>query len=124
MIKILPLHESDVLKNLNETQRTNASLAYCMYDSEEIGAYLLYDIKEMQGEIVAINSNDIHITDGLIRATISSLLDLKIDKAVFSKNINMEDIYKLELVTDGTFAIPSINNLLYNCKNCQKKNNI
>ncbi|MEG2813762.1 MAG: hypothetical protein RSA79_04090 [Oscillospiraceae bacterium] len=123
MIKIFPLHESEVLKQLNQNEKTNATLAYCMYEGEKMGAYLLYNIKDMQGEIVAINSNDIQITDGLIRATISSLLDYQIDKAIFSSQLPMEDIYKLELVKQGEFSIPSIKNVLYNCKNCQKKTN-
>lgn len=123
MIKMLPLRDNEKLAELNLQENTTARLGYCMYENEQIGGYILYNLTEEQGIIQAINSPDDMITDGLVRAVLASLFDFGINKAIFNKNLNteiMDTIQRLNFVKRDEYEIASIEDILYCCKNCKK----
>lgn len=120
MIKILPLKDEKVLLKLNQKEDTKATLCFCMYESKEIGGYILYNLNENMGIIQAINSPSDMITDGLVRAVFASLYDFGINSAQFNKNIDNECLYRLNFVKAGEYSTNSIKSILYACKNCKK----
>lgn len=119
MIAILPLRDRAALQKLNETERTNASHAYCLYDGGEITAYLLYDMHEDEAVLQKLGGEwDENIADGLCRAAFSSLLDLNIDRARFSGAIDRTLTDRLGFTSKGD-AVDSIRSILYHCKSCE-----
>lgn len=120
MIKILPLRDNEKLAELNAKENTAARLCYCMYDSDEIGGYILYNLNENEGIIQAINSPDDMITDGLVRAVMAGLYDFGIDVVLFNKNIDNEMLTRLNFVGKDEYRVLSIEKILYSCKNCKK----
>lgn len=112
MIKILPLKDKEVLARLNAEQNVDAGLAFCLYEGDEMTGYLLYSLTAFEGTILAVSECEDALADGLIRATLASLFDSGIDKAVFSK----PDIaVRLKLLAKGEDTIESIKPLLYGC---------
>lgn len=119
MIKILPLRDNELLARLNEQEKTAARLAYCMYEGDEIGGYILYNLNEERGIIQAISSPNDMITDGLVRAVFSALYDFGINSAIFNQNIDNELLARLNFVQKGEYETPSLEDILYNCKKCK-----
>ncbi|MEG0693657.1 MAG: hypothetical protein RR444_11335 [Oscillospiraceae bacterium] len=119
MIKILPLRDNERLASLNEKEKTSAKLCYCMFDAEQIGGYILYNLNETTGIIQAINAPDDMITDGLVRAVFASLYDFGINKVIFNQNIDNQLIARLNFVKVGEYETQSIENVLYACKKCK-----
>ena len=120
MIKILPLKDNDLLASLNEKETTSARLCYAMYEAEQMGGYILYNLDATVGTIQAINSPDDMITDGLVRAVFASLYDFGINRAMFNPLIDHKMLTRLEFVKDGSYRTESIENILYTCKKCKK----
>ncbi len=120
MIKILPLRDKQILNSLNLKEGTNAALAFCLYDADEIDGYILYNITEQSGEVVLVKASDDSMVDGLIRAVLASLYDFGINSVTFSDAVDMDIVRKLNIVKPNEITVPSIKDILYNCKNCQK----
>ncbi|MFZ2539531.1 MAG: hypothetical protein WAX04_11605 [Oscillospiraceae bacterium] len=119
MIKILPLRDNEMLASLNEKEKTAARLCYCMYDADQIGGYILYNLNAENGIIQAINSPDDMIADGLVRAVFASLYDFGINSAIFNQNIDNTLIARLNFVKLGEYNTSSIENIIYGCKKCK-----
>lgn len=120
MIKILPLRDNEVLSKLNKKHNTTARLAYCVYDGDIIDGYALYNLNEKEGLISIVEAEEDSVYDGLVRAVFASLYDFGINRASFAKTVSYERISKLNFVKNGEFSTSSIEDILYNCKNCKK----
>lgn len=121
MITILPLREQSILAKLNANEGISAHHAFCFYDGKEMQGYLLYSIVDKQGDLLAASFTDENMLDGLVRATLASLLDFDIDSASFSDSFDMQLLHKLKILGENEAEVISITKLFYNCDGC--KNN-
>ncbi len=119
MIEILPLRDNEILGSLNEKEETSARLCYCMYDADEIGGYILYNLNETTGIIQAIRSPDDVVADGLVRAVFASLYDFGINSVIFNQNIDNKLLARLNFVKLGKYETKSIENIIYGNKKCE-----
>lgn len=120
MIKILPLRDNVKLKELNEKHGVSARLCYCVYDGDDIIGYALYNLDEKQGVISIVEASEDSVYDGLVRAVFASLYDFGINAATFRETVAYDRISRLNFVKNGEFSTRSIEDILYNCKNCKK----
>lgn len=120
MIKILPLKNSEVLKSLNEKEGTQARLAYYLEIEGEPTDYILYNLNRDEGIIQAIAASEDAIADVLVRAVLASLYDFSINRALYNQRLDNEQLSRLSFVKKGEWVTESIEDVLYNCKNCSK----
>lgn len=120
MIEMLPLRDRSVLDELNRRAGTSCKLAYCLYAGGELEGWLLYDMDGREVRLQALSSPDEATADGLIRAVFGGMLDIGVDRAVFSERIDSGLVERLGFVQNGGKETPSIRDVLYKCKNCKK----
>lgn len=119
MIKILPLHDNETLAELNRKHGTSSRLAYCLYSDEKIEGCILYGMIDREcARIDAVDARDDGEADGLVRAVFSSLYDFGLVSAQFSENIDNGMLARLNFVNKGEYYTKSLEDVLYNCKNC------
>lgn len=119
MIKILPLKNEEILKELNAKEAINAQLAFCLYDGDKIDGYVLYNISNNCGEFLLARAEDNAMIDGLIRATLASLYDFGINQATFSDKFDLNLLRKLKILKQDEVMMNSIKSLLYHCEGCK-----
>lgn len=120
MIKILPLKNDEVLQSLNQKEKTSARLAYYLEIEGEPVDYILYNLTKDEGIIQAVSASEDAIADVLVRAVLASLYDFGINRAIYNINMDNELLSRLSFVKKGEWATVSIEDVLYNCKNCKK----
>lgn len=119
MVSILPLHDEKILAALNEREGVDARLAYCLYDGGETTGWLLYDPIPGEALIKAVHAPDADSFDGLVRAALSKLYDLSIDRARFGPGVDRSLLVQLGFVRGGEEVTSAIGDLLYNCRHCR-----
>lgn len=119
MIKILPLKDIEILKELNAKEATNAQLAFCLYDGEQIDGYILYNVTGDCAELLLVRADDNAMIDGLIRATLASLYDFGINKATFSDKFDLNLLREFKILKQEETMMNSIHSLLYQCEGCK-----
>lgn len=122
MVKLLPLHDREVLAELNRRAGVDAGLSYCLYDGGEITGYLLYDLVAGEGFIKAVSAPDEDSFDGLVRAVFASLYDAQVNRARFAPEVDGQTLIRLGFVQPGSDCTDSIEDILYRCKHCQSAN--
>lgn len=118
MIEILPLKDKEVLEKLNQKENTNANFAFCVYNSQKIDGYILYNVSDSCGHIILVNSQDSAIFDGLVRAVLASLYDFSINQATFSDSIDINLLRELKIINQDETMVKSIKKILYKCDGC------
>lgn len=119
MIMILPLRDREALNKLNEREQLACSNAYCLMDGKEIAAYVLYDMHEDHGVLVALGGEyDASIADGLCRAALASLSDIGINRAYVSGQVAQALGTQFALTKNGSNEIPSVLAVLHHCEGC------
>jgi hypothetical protein len=120
MVTMLPVKERELLQRLNEQENTTANLAYTLYDQNQITGYLLYNLYQDCGELVALNANSLAEKDGLIRAVFGSLYEVGINKAIFKNGFPIEIVRKLNILQPEEYTVSSIYDVLFQCCSCKK----
>ena len=106
MISILPLRDRALLQKLNETEHTDCSHAYCLYDGGKVTAYLLYDMHEKEAFLAKLGGQwDDNIADGLCRAVFSPAIDRSLTR-------------RLGFTKGESDTVESIRSILYHCQSC------
>lgn len=118
MIQLLPLREKETLERLNQKEKSNAGLAFCLYDGAEMTGYILYDIHENCGVLQLVCAESEAEMDGLIRAVLASLLDCGISQAEFSGEFDRTFLRKWKLLKPDEEKISSILTVLRHCEGC------
>ena len=119
MIEMLPCREKEKLDALNRKSGVSAHFAYCMYEGGRMTGYLLYDITEEEGVLLAVKAGSDELLDGLVRAALGSLEDIHITRARLSGNLDLKRMERLGFVQKGENIIPDISAVFHHCKNCK-----
>lgn len=120
MIQLLPVTEPSFLEFLNKTYHTDGKYAYVCVEKKEIKSSCVYDVKGDLGIILNVSSVEEDIFDGLVRAAFASMIDMGIHKAKFAPEVDGELTKKLGFVQDDPFLVTSLEEIIDNCKSCQK----
>lgn len=111
MLRIIPLKDEKILGELVQQSGQDAMFAYCLYSRDFMEAYILYDIVDDCCVIRFIMANDAAYADGLVRAVLASCMDINIDTAVISDNVDIDRLVKHGILPAGTRTVDSIEKL-------------
>lgn len=120
MIQLLPVTEPSFLEFLNKTYHTNGRYAYVCVEKKEIKSSCVYDVKGDCGIILNVSSMEEDIFDGLVRAAFASMIDMGVHKAKFAPEVDQDFTKNLGFVQDDPFLVESLDEIIDNCKSCQK----
>lgn len=120
MVQLLPIKDSSQLQKLNEHAKTNAGFGYVLYEKEEIKGFALYNICVDEAQMLFISYPDSASLDGLVRAVISSLSVININKIAFLNSCDFDELRKLSFITNSSNMLNNINEFLSGCKHCRK----
>lgn len=108
MLKILPISNKIKLQEYCTTTGLSCEYGYEITERGESLGYCLFDIIENKGVVRYISVTDKLLFDGIVRATMSYLLENKIDTLKFDDTVDQDLLTKCLFVTDTTNTIHSI----------------
>lgn len=120
MISVLPVKDREKAKELCEEAGVQTSLAYIEYEFGEQQGYILFGMTPEKGEIRAVSARNDISYDLMIRAVLSNLYDIGIEKAFVCEKADRLTAKRLGFIKDDLGNIDSIKDILYHCKNCKK----
>lgn len=120
MVQLVAVTDSTQLYELNQLHQAQAEHAYVCLEQKQIKAVLFYTIQKQKGMILKITTQDEDMLDGLVRICFARLLDMGIQQAEFSSDMDVHLLEKLGFVHDGSFCVYSLSEIINNCRKCKK----
>ncbi len=108
MLRIVPITDRNELQRYNEEQNQTSDYGYSILQNGQVLGYCLFSIEGDMGVIQCVNTKELSLFDGVVRAVLAFMQAGGIDKASFLESIDDNMLEKLRFVSDTSRTVSSI----------------